>query len=313
MMARYLVCLSQTPTTDRWWRIRLTYWSFIKLQVIGIIQILLFVTNTGAYTSKKVTKLKYGIQKFHDLFKNGDENPMFTHIDHTKIGFTDSNLFKKDREDILYSTSDENTCKPSTISITSELKDSSVCPWYTKMGYDNKRIPQTIHIAECLCESCAEGCCREVYIDLPVLRSYRGEYVPTLEPVSVACVCQHMSVRDQHIHCRKGKTFKPGQDSSTLQERRRVNQNTHRQSSKNEMTKLKTRSSKRVYSQHRQGKTRRDRKLRHKKGRRRKHKRRKSNVTRLRTRELVWWRDKNCAYYSKSRFSIPSLSGTLCV
>ncbi|XP_060066431.1 uncharacterized protein LOC132546731 [Ylistrum balloti] len=157
------------------------------------------------YSDFQVTKLTKNLKAYHALFSDA-ENPMFSNVDPTLMGFKDPDLFKKDRENISYAGNDgTNDCEPSHVHIGSELKESSTCPWFTKMGYDQKRKPHIIHVVVCRCRKCAEGCCIEHFINVPVLRQYRGKFVPTVEPVSVACVCKYMSETDKQSHCGTGK------------------------------------------------------------------------------------------------------------
>ncbi|XP_033749053.1 uncharacterized protein LOC117333739 [Pecten maximus] len=219
------------------------------IQVIWTIFLLQHVTVIDGYSDKRLEDLEHGIMAYYQLF--AEYNPTFNSGDPTLTGFKHPDLFKKDRRDIRYdSTYVNKTCKPANLHKTSELRDSSTCPWYTKVGFDVKRIPVTIPVAGCLCESCAKGCCREFYINVPVLRLYKGKHVPTLEPVSVACLCQHMTGQYKQATCGK------------------VNKHTHSK----------------------------------KKRRRRKHKKRRSYVTMMGTRELIWWRYKNCMFYRYCKF-----------
>ncbi|XP_021364761.1 uncharacterized protein LOC110457715 [Mizuhopecten yessoensis] len=224
--------------------------------MIGMVLVFPYVVG---YSVTRVTKLKRDIEAFHALFTY-QGNPMFENGDQTIMGFKDPDLFKKDRRDSLFFSvgNEDKNCEPIDLHVNSDLKDSSTCPWYTKLNYDENRIPTKILVAECRCVACTEGCCKPLILNLPVTRLYRDKYVPTIEPVSVACLCQHMTSADKKINCGAGRMHKPTYNK-TLKHRKKM---------------------------------RRTLQLR-----RQKIKKKRKNVTIEKKRQLIWWRYKNCSYY----------------
>ena len=88
--------------------------------------------------------------------------------------------------------------------LSSDIKDRSLCPWYTVVNKNPRRVPMKIFEAKCKCQKCVvpkrdsmyfQTACEPVYHNVPVLK-YIGKcangkkvYRRTTERVPMACVC----------------------------------------------------------------------------------------------------------------------------
>lgn len=83
--------------------------------------------------------------------------------------------------------------------ISNNIWDTTTCPWYYDLIYDELMIPTSIWHARCRCPQCGRnGTCQEVFVPTPVLkgrqrrkgRKIKISWRPTIINISVACVCK---------------------------------------------------------------------------------------------------------------------------
>lgn len=182
----------------------------------------LFGPRVSGYNSADVRKLQEGITGYHEAFTSLNMNPFFLmNSSLTTFGMTDPNVFQEDRKGMQIT--DEyahKTCE--WIDAYNEFQDTVVCPWYYRMTVDEKRIPKILMEAMCKCPSCSEGMCVRYIVNIPVLRKYRNEFKPTLEPFSVACVCKKVQRETDPLVNRKGAQRKAVQpELRSMYERKR--------------------------------------------------------------------------------------------